>query len=43
MRQLDEEIVQMTPEEFKLYINFVEIPHTETLNQMKNKIEKDGN
>ena len=43
MRQVNEEIVQMSPAEFAIYINAVEIPHTEILKTKKSKYEKEGN
>lgn len=38
MRQINEEIVQMSPAEFAIYINAVEIPHTEILKTKKIKL-----
>lgn len=43
MRQINEEIVQMSPAEFAIYINAVEIPHTEVLKTKKTNYEKEGN
>ena len=43
MRQVNEEIVQMSPAEFAIYINAVEMPHTEVLKTKKSNYEKEGN
>ena len=43
MRQINEEIVQMSPAEFAIYINAVEMPHTEVLKTKKSNYEKEGN
>ena len=42
MREINDEIEKMSPAEFAIYINAVEIPHTEMLQAKKSNYEKEG-
>ena len=43
MDKLNMEIEEMSPAEFAIYINAVEIPHTKVLQTKKSNYEKEGN